>query len=246
MEVAINVVPTVSVLSYPVQSTVEPVTGERTAAVGHLSTDMSKATKVSVSGASSRNVSRHKRVVSSDKGRGPAVSVSPTSKKKETKLPAVAGALEEKHDGHLAAPPAERGGGHKRNRSIPNISGSAHDYVSDDESDFTAGNVNFEELDAQVTKSRTFQDMWRVVRLVSAASSHRSMVDVLEREAAGLVRAASVRLWSTSDGSSFRRGDEVCSSNLGITAEVFRSSEIVNISKTVDVSLCFCATTTHL
>eukprot|EP01006_Ploeotia_vitrea_P040268 TRINITY_DN66418_c10_g1_i1.p1 TRINITY_DN66418_c10_g1~~TRINITY_DN66418_c10_g1_i1.p1 ORF type:complete len:1178 (+),score=714.93 TRINITY_DN66418_c10_g1_i1:110-3643(+) len=87
---------------------------------------------------------------------------------------------------------------------------------------------NYEELDYQITQSKTFQQLWRIVRMISAQSTFAEMVKVLEEQCALFVHATSVRLLLVNNDSLIR-GTKYFPLDKGIVGYVYKTREIVTL-----------------
>ena len=92
----------------------------------------------------------------------------------------------------------------------------------------------YEELDFQITQSTTFQDLWRIVRMVSAQTTFKQMTSILEEECRPFTNATSVRFLSVADDA-FTKDRARFSLDEGIAGYVYHSRVIVNLKNPTEV-----------
>lgn len=117
---------------------------------------------------------------------------------------------------------------HSRKSSLPAITGFTGSSGSTESALFASS--TYEELDQAINQSQTFQDLWRVVRMVSAQLGIAQMVQVMEQHSAHLVQATSVRFFYVDEEArSFVRNMQTYKIDEGIAGYVYMNREIVNL-----------------
>lgn len=120
------------------------------------------------------------------------------------------------------APPSA----HHRKASMPPVMGTLRSSPSSTE---------YEELDQQIMQSATFQDMWRITRLVSAKPTYQAMIEALQEEVALFVKATSVRFLQVNEADGvLTHSRKSWPLNQGLCGRACTEMEIVNIDDPAD------------